>query len=64
MQQVETYLEKRFRTRPMGFVSKNDMGDRKIAIAMRSCSFREACVDCKTRISPDQPARLPHCISR
>ena len=48
----------------MGFVSKNDMGERKMAIAMRSCNFREACMDCTARISPDRPARLPRCMSR
>lgn len=37
-----TYLENRFRILPAGVVSKKDMGDLKIAVAMRSCSFREA----------------------
>jgi len=31
-----TYLEKRFRIRPVGVTSKNDMGDLKIAIAIFS----------------------------
>lgn len=38
-----TYLEKRFRIRPLGVVSKNDIGLRKMAYAILSCSFRDAC---------------------
>jgi hypothetical protein len=38
-----TYLENRFRMRPTGVVSKKDIGDRKMAYAIRSCNFREAC---------------------
>ena len=41
-QQEATYLEKRLRIRPLGVVSKNDMGLRKIAYAILSCSFRDA----------------------
>jgi hypothetical protein len=37
-----TYLENLFKIRPAGVVSKKLIGDRKIAYAMRSCSFREA----------------------
>ena len=37
-----TYLEKRFRIRPMGVVSKKLIGERKIAYAIRSCNFLEA----------------------
>lgn len=36
------YLEKRFKILPVGVFSKNDIGDLKIALAIRSCSFREA----------------------
>lgn len=38
-----TYLENRFKIRPVGVVSKKLIGLRKIAYAMRSCSFRDAC---------------------
>lgn len=38
----ETNLENRLRIRPEGVVSKKLIGDRKIANAIRSCSFREA----------------------
>jgi hypothetical protein len=38
----QTYLEKRFKIRPAGVVSKKDIGLRKIAKAMRSWSFRDA----------------------
>lgn len=38
----QTYLEKRFKIRPAGVVSKNDMGLLKMAKAMRSCSFLDA----------------------
>lgn len=37
-----TYLEKRFRIRPVGVVSKKLIGDLKMAKAIRSCNFREA----------------------
>jgi len=40
---VSTYLENRFRIRPLGVVSKNDIGLRKMAYAILSCSFRDAC---------------------
>lgn len=36
------YLEKRLRILPVGVVSKNDMGDLKMALAMRSWSLRDA----------------------
>jgi hypothetical protein len=42
---VSTHLEKRFRMRPVGVVSKKLIGDLKMAYAMRSCSFRLACSD-------------------
>lgn len=38
-----THLEKRLRIRPVGVVSKNDIGDRKMALAIFSCNFRDAC---------------------
>ena len=38
-----TYLEKRLSMRPVGVTSKNDMGDLKMALAIFSWSFREAC---------------------
>lgn len=38
-----TYLENLFRMRPLGVVSKNDIGERKMACAILSCSLREAC---------------------
>lgn len=38
-----TYLEKRFKMRPAGVVSKKLIGDLKMANAILSCSFREAC---------------------
>lgn len=44
-----TYLENRLSMRPTGVVSKKDMGDRKIAYAMRSCNFLEACDDSEVR---------------
>jgi len=53
-QQEATYLEKRLRIRPLGVVSKNDMGLRKIAYAILSCSFRDAYDD-----SRSQPLVLP-----
>jgi hypothetical protein len=37
-------LENRLRMRPAGVVSKKLIGLRKIAIAILSCSFRDACV--------------------
>lgn len=39
-----TNLENLFRIRPLGVVSKKLIGDRKIANAILSCNFREACV--------------------
>lgn len=36
------YLEKRLRILPVGVVSKNDMGDLKMALAIRSWSLRDA----------------------
>jgi hypothetical protein len=41
---TKTYLENRFRMRPAGVVSKKLIGERKIAKAIRSCSFRLACM--------------------
>lgn len=38
-----TYLENRFRMRPLGVVSKNVMGERMMACAILSCNLREAC---------------------
>ena len=40
---TKAYLEKRFNIRPLGVVSKKLIGDRKIAKAILSCNFREAC---------------------
>lgn len=37
-----TYLENRFKMRPLGVVSKKLIGLRKMAYAILSCSFREA----------------------
>ena len=42
MGEMCTYLEKRFRMRPLGVVSKKVMGDRKMACDIRSCSLRDA----------------------
>jgi hypothetical protein len=39
---ARTYLENRLRMRPAGVVSKKLIGERKIAKAIRSCSFRLA----------------------
>lgn len=39
---VYTSFEKRFRMRPSGVVSKNDIGDRMTLFIMASCSFLEA----------------------
>jgi hypothetical protein len=39
---TSTYLEKRFNMRPAGVVSKKLIGERKIAKAILSWSFREA----------------------
>lgn len=33
------------RIRPAGVISKKDMGDRKIAVAILSCSFLDACYE-------------------
>jgi hypothetical protein len=41
----ETHLENLFRIRPAGVTSKNDMGDLKIAVAILSCSFLDACAN-------------------
>lgn len=38
----ETHLENLFRIRPAGVTSKKDIGDRKIAVAILSCSFLDA----------------------
>jgi hypothetical protein len=38
-----TYLENLFKILPAGVVSKNDIGDLKIATAILSCNFLEAC---------------------
>lgn len=37
-----THLENLFSIRPAGVMSKKDMGDRKIAVAILSCSFLDA----------------------
>lgn len=39
-----TYLEKRFKILPVGVVSKKDIGERKMALAILSCNFLEAFV--------------------
>src|SRR4051812_7337685 len=39
---ARTYLENRLRMRPLGVVSKKLIGERKMAKAIRSCSFRLA----------------------
>ena len=31
--------------RPAGVTSKNDIGERNMAVAIRSCNFRDACMD-------------------
>jgi len=36
------YLENLFKIRPAGVTSKKDIGDRKMAVAILSCSFRDA----------------------
>jgi hypothetical protein len=36
------YLENLLRIRPAGVTSKNDIGDRKMAVAILSCNFRDA----------------------
>lgn len=38
----ETHLENLFKMRPAGVTSKKDMGDLKIAVAILSCSLRDA----------------------
>lgn len=40
-----TYLENLFNMRPVGVTSKKDMGDLNIAVAIRSCNFRDAYTD-------------------
>jgi hypothetical protein len=37
-----THLENLFNIRPAGVTSKKDIGDLKIAVAILSCSFRDA----------------------
>jgi hypothetical protein len=42
-----TSLENRFRILPAGVVSKKDIGALKMAVAIRSCSFRDASIEQK-----------------
>ena len=42
VRKISTYLEKRFKIRPAGVVSKKDIGLLKILNAILSCNFREA----------------------
>ena len=44
-----TSLQKRFRTRPMGLVSKNRMGARRMEANMRLCRIREALTHTNTK---------------
>lgn len=48
--QRHTNLEKRLSILPAGVVSKKLIGDRKIANAIRSCNFLEACPQNHVRI--------------
>ena len=62
-----TYLENLFRMRPLGVVSKNVIGDLKMANAIRSCNLRDAyktpprCISCDRSVSP---TRLPATLIR
>lgn len=38
-----THLENLFRILPAGVTSKKDIGDLKMAMAIRSCNFLDAC---------------------
>ena len=46
-----THLENLFNILPAGVTSKNDIGDLKMAVAILSCSFLEACVVITTHLS-------------
>lgn len=63
----QTYLENRLSMRPAGVVSKKVMGDRKMAKAMRSCSFLLAWSACQPHDSflarPGRP-RIPAYLNR
>lgn len=42
--------ENRFKIRPTGVVSKKLIGERNMALAMPSCSLRDACIEQKTHM--------------
>jgi hypothetical protein len=46
-----TYLENRFRMRPAGVVSKKLIGLLKIANAILSCNFLDACAEAGSYVS-------------
>ena len=60
-----TSLEKRFKTRPMGLVSKNRMGARRMEANMRLCRIRDALTHTKkmamvlVRLMSTTPSTVP-----